>query len=247
MQKLFVTLAVLVALAAPAHAGEPKVKVDTSDLNPIELYVFMLAMKAAPPGKAWAPPAGPHSKETPQQRAERYKRIARDIYKVAFHEKQKPIPGYNRLGTAGFMLAMAVGESSLAPDADLGPCYMKGKYRSRCDGGLAVGILQVQMAKGEQKYYWRNRKRLLWRGLKGLRGSFGTCHKNPPDERLAAYASGTCASKAGRKASRRRMKLIRAVMGYAQPPKGDMKKYVIKAKKPKEKGGSGGEKVAASD
>ena len=43
--------------------------------NAVEEWLFQLAMKAAPPKHAWKPPAGPHAKETPEQREARYRDI----------------------------------------------------------------------------------------------------------------------------------------------------------------------------
>lgn len=244
MRSLLLTLALALALVAPAHAGESEKKVDTSDLNPVELYLFQLAMKAAPPATAWRPPGGPHADETPHQRTLRYKSIATDIYQVVFAERTKTIAGMSRIATAGFLVGMAVGESSLAPDADLGPCYRGTKaLRHRCDGGLAVGILQVQMGKRYQKPFWDNRRKLIGRALRGLRGSFYVCRKNPLPERLAAYGAGSCESEKGKAASRKRWKLIQRVRAAVLPPK-DTKRYVIA--EPKE-GGAGKKKVAKRD
>lgn len=41
------------------------------------------------------------------------------------------------------LVAIAIGESGLARDADEGPCYREGAWRSRCDGGRAASVWQV--------------------------------------------------------------------------------------------------------
>jgi len=197
--------------------------------NVVEEWLFKLAMRAAPPKWAWHPPTGPHSHETEVEREARYRDIAHDIYWVAFHEKSKTIPGFNRLRTAGFMLGMAIGESSLSPDADFGPCYHKGAYWSRCDGGRAVGLLQVWIHKSRQAPFWKDRKKLLWRGLVDLRGSFGSCRHLPIEERLAVVGAGTCSSEVGRRVSRKRWKLIQRVTSSAVAPK-KVSHLIIKVK-----------------
>ena len=211
MKNVVYTLAALfvLSLSSSLFAADP---------NVVELWLFELAMKAAPPTIAWHPPTGPHSKETPVEREARYREIARDIYIVTFWSKTKPIPGFSRLQTAGFMLGMAVGESGLSPDADLGPCYHSGAYRTRCDGGRAVGLLQVWIPRGSQAPYWASRRKLLARGLRDLRASFGSCWHLPIEERLAVVGAGTCTSEIGRRVSRKRWKLIQRVLGGALAP-----------------------------
>jgi len=229
---LTITAILILSLGAPiAHGKERKP-------NVIEQWLFELAMKAAPPKYAWRPPSGPHAKETPRQREARYRDIAYDIYRVTFHQGNKPIPGMSRLHTAGFLLGMAVGESGLAPDADLGPCYLKGMRGRRCDGGRAVGILQVWIAPHMQDLYWgnkgKNRWKLITKGLKQIGGSIGLCHKLPVQERLAAYGAGTCESEVGQRVSRKRWKLISRILSCAKPPtKKSIKGLLIKARPPK--------------
>lgn len=230
---LFATLLLAMTLAGA-------IKAEHRQLNPVSSWLFKLAMRAAPPSHAWKPPSGPHANETVEQRTERYRDIAYDIYRVVYYEPNRPIFG-NRLFTAGFLLGMAVGESGLAPDADLGPCYLEGMKGKRCDGGRAVGILQVWIPKGiayrkadrakAQEPYWRDRWRLITRGLAEIRGSIGVCHKLPVEERLAAYGAGTCESPVGRRVSRKRWALIRRIMGAVKPPSRKVaRELIIKAR-----------------
>lgn len=146
--------------------------------------------------------------------AARYREIATDICEAVL--KSKPIEGFDRKGTARVTMAMAIGESALAKDADVGPCYRKKPYRTRCDGGLAVGVLQVQLPPRQRKAYFLDRDLLVGRALRGLRGSFAACRNNPINERLAAYASGSCTREAGKRASRRRWKLVQRVLVWSK-------------------------------
>ena len=207
---IFALAGILALSATPSYA-------DTQP-NEVEEWLFQLAMRAAPPTLAWKPPTGPHANETPKEREARYRVIAHDIYVVAFTVKNKPIHGFNRLHTAGFMMGMAIGESALSPDADMGPCFHGGAHWRRCDSGRAVGILQVWVY-GNQERYWKDRQLLLTRGLRDLRASFGSCHHLPKEERLAVVGAGTCESVVGRRVSRRRWKLIQRVLGGAAAPK----------------------------
>ncbi len=218
MHRLVLAFAALLAVL-PAQASEaPSAPfgVATDDLNPVELWLYHAALQQAPPERAWTPPSGPHADETPQARARRYKTIAKDIYRVVFDSRAKPIPGFNRLDTAGFVLGHAIGESALSPDADLGPCYREHPWQTRCDGGQSVGILQLQIEKSQQPEFFGNRKRLIWHALKALRSSFSACRDLPVEERLAMYGAGNCESERGRVASRKRWPLIQSVM-YSAP------------------------------
>ncbi len=44
---------------------------------------------------------------------------------------------------AALLVAIGGGESGFARDADDGPCYREGGYKSRCDGGRAASVWQV--------------------------------------------------------------------------------------------------------
>lgn len=165
------------------------------------------ALAHSPPETAWQAPSHP---ETVEARSRRYRAIVADVrHAVA---RQPPIEGFTRQQTAMFVIGMALGETRLAADADVGECYRKGAYRGRCDGGRAVGILQVHIHPSERAYYFSHRRRLLARGLRGLRQSFNACRHLPRPERLAAYGAGSCASAKGRAASRKRWRYIMGVM-----------------------------------
>ena len=169
----------------------------------LAIALHILALKFAPIARAKDIPTHP---ETHAQRRARYASIATDI--AATVEEHGPIIGYSKWQTATIMLGLAIGESGLDPDADLGPCYRKGVYRSRCDGGLAVGIIQLQdRSISKREAMFADRRLLLRRALKAIKGSFGVCRGRPHLERLSAYASGSCTNKAGQRGSSKRLSL----------------------------------------
>lgn len=178
-------------------------------LQPCTVDLYNVANRFAPPEKAWAAPTHP---ETLEERRLRYALIAADICKVV--AKDKSVEGFTKKQTARLVMGMAIGESGLVKDADVGPCYRKGKAWRRCDGGRAVGLLQVWVNRRERDHYFANRKALISRGLQALRGSFNACRALPIDQRLSVYASGTCQNAKGIAASRRRWKLITRVLGW---------------------------------
>jgi hypothetical protein len=155
--------------------------------------------------------------ETADAAKARYAAIVEDIaFVVQAHE---PLPGLTRSESAAFLLAMAIGETALALDADKGPCfrgrYLDRNYVARCDAGRAVGVLQVQLATGRAEHF-ADRRKLLTHGLKALRGSLLACWRSPVDERLAAYGSGSCGNEGGKAGSRARFALFGRVL-HAHP------------------------------
>ena len=200
----------IVALMLPL-AKKPAFDVDacTQDLH-------LVSLRFSPVEKAWQAPSHP---ESHSEMRRRYRSIARDICEAV--KAQPAIEGFTKAGTARLTLAQAIGESNLAKDADRGPCWRKAPYQARCDGGLAVGVLQVQLPQKHRDRGFADRPWLVSVALRGLRGSFGACRHLPVAERLALYASGSCKSAAGRRASRRRWKLIQRVLVWQPPEEGD--------------------------
>lgn len=177
----------------------------------LTICLYVLALKFAPVEKARSYPSHP---ETHEQRRLRYASIATDIAKTV--KADGPIRGLSEWQTATIILGLGIGESNLDPDADLGPqCYREGVYRSRCDGGLAVGIVQIQDKSITQRdRMFADRRLLLSRALKAIKGSFGACRKRPYLERLSAYASGSCTNEGGQRGSRKRLGLgLRLLVG----------------------------------
>lgn len=177
-------------------------------------WLLALALQFAPPLQALQFPG---YVETADAARARYTVIAEDI--AAVTQAHEPLPGLTRSESAAFVLAMAIGETGLALDADKGPCfrgrYLGRNYAGRCDSGRAVGVLQVQLASGRAEHF-ADRRKLLTVGLAALRGSLLACWRLPIDERLAAYASGSCANDGGKAGSRKRFALFSSLL-YARP------------------------------
>lgn len=77
-------------------------------------------------GTPWADPS-------PAHQLARYEGIATAAWDACGDDR----------GCASLLVAIAVGESGLARDADEGPCWRKGGYRSRCDAGAAASVWQT--------------------------------------------------------------------------------------------------------
>lgn len=144
-------------------------------------------------------PQFPGYEETPAEAQARYREIARDIVNAA----EGPGP-FSRAGNAFLLSAMAIGESGLALDVDRGPCYRKGSWVQRCDGGRAQSIWQV----------WHperlTRAEAARLALKRLRASWYRCKALPPKYRLSAYGAGRCMELEGAAARWRLYLSIRA-------------------------------------
>ena len=179
-------------------------------------WLLALALQFAPPSQALRFPG---YDETADATRVRYAAIAEDI--AAVTQEHEPLPGLSRSESAAFVLAMAVGESALAIDADKGPCFrgrhLGRNYAGRCDSGRAVGVLQVQLSAGRAEHF-ADRRKLLTAGLKALRGSLLACWRLPVDERLAAYGSGSCSNDGGKAGSRKRFALFAQLLHAHSTP-----------------------------
>lgn len=179
-------------------------------------WLLALALQFAPPSAALQFPG---YVETADAARARYTIIVEDI--VAVTQAHEPLPGLTRTESAAFLLAMAIGETALALDADKGPCFrgrhLGRNYAGRCDSGHAVGVLQVQLASGRAEHF-TDRRKLLAVGLKALRGSLWACWRLPVTERLAAYGSGSCANEGGKAGSRKRFALFGQIFNAKLAP-----------------------------
>lgn len=131
-------------------------------------WILSLLLYAAPPDRLDAMPGWT---ETPAARAARYQSIAEDVAAVVYAPGAIVLYGgpRARAHTAALLVAVAVLESGLAADVDLGPCYRGRDGRSaRCDRGRARCILQVHDARAEG-----NRRECIRIALRLMRGSFG--------------------------------------------------------------------------
>ncbi len=122
---------------------------------------------------------------------QRYEHIARAIV-TACSDSPK------QRDCAALLAAIAIGESGLARDADEGPCYRRGAFRTRCDSGRAASVWQVQ-AWGRDSAgdpitvakLFASRELAAKQTLKMARWSVARCGKKDSRDRLSGL-SGRC-------------------------------------------------------
>jgi hypothetical protein len=154
--------------------------------------------------------------ETADEARARYASIAEDIAAAA--EEGAP-PAGEAKRRAALLLAVAVGESGLSYDVDKGPCYRKGNWRERCDGGTSFTIWQLKAVSidGEHRHARHvegvaKRKIAAKAALRKILGSLGMCKSLAPEDRLSAYGAGRCLE--GHKGIRARWALFQRVLGH---------------------------------
>lgn len=159
-------------------------------------WVVSLMTGVSPPARDAKFQSFPGWAETTEAREERYESIASDLVSVVFDEEEQPLPGTTREETARIVLAIMFHESGFAKDVDVGPCYRGKGFASRCGGGRAVCLMQLE-AWGRGTVDGRSRAELegsrrtcIRAGLHVARKSYSICKK--PDTRLNFYATGTC-------------------------------------------------------
>lgn len=164
-------------------------------------WLYALIISVASPERAATEDAFPGWGESVAERKARFRSIAEDVEAVVFDEDEPTIyrGPQGRAQTAALLLAVAYHESGFMPDVDLGPCYRgKNGKGSRCDSGKAACLMQLHADYGRTPdghtldELFKDRKVCLRSGLRLLRRSIGQCRSNPPEYRLAAYASGRC-------------------------------------------------------
>lgn len=94
---------------------------------------------------------------------------------------------------AALLVALAVGESAAARDADEGPCFRKGAYRTRCDSGAAFSVWQTHRLSHEVtgEMLFADRTLAAKQTLRVARGSLRLCRHLSPERRLSGL-SGRC-------------------------------------------------------
>lgn len=108
----------------------------------------------------------------------------------------------DRRSCESLLVALAVGESGLSRDADLGPCYRVGGWWRRCDSGRAASVWQGQAFGRDTRpsgdgqpvtvaRLFASRPLAAWHALRVARSSLGLCRSLPPEDRLSAL-SGRC-------------------------------------------------------
>jgi hypothetical protein len=189
-------------------------------VSAVAAWCLAAALVHAPPATR---PQFPGHEETPEQTRERYVAICADIEAAATEHPERPgFIGHRE--KAALLLALAIGESGLSRDADLGPCYRVGKWRARCDGGRAASVWQLQATRDDDaeqtelgpKQLFADRRRAARVALRIAIGSIGMCRKLPPEDRLSAYGAGRCLTGDYRGASsvRARWRLFQRLRGW---------------------------------
>lgn len=143
-------------------------------------------------------PQLPGHAETQEEGAARYEQIAEAIAGACEDSK-------TQRSCVALLVAIGVGESRFARDADVGPCYRGKGYETRCDGGLAASVWQAHAygrdAQGEPVTVQRlfaDRDLAAKHVLRVARWSLYRCRRLPIEDRLAALGGGCRASKSAR-------------------------------------------------
>jgi hypothetical protein len=182
-------------------------------MNAFVAWILAAALHFAPPERH---PRFDGYEETAEQAHARYEQIAVDI--AAAVEGRK-----DAKDMAALALAWAIGESALAPDADKGPCYRKGRWKLRCDGGLAAGPWQLHEYWDRQAKervtvaaIFADRARSAKTVVRKLIGAWVQCAHLAPEDRLSGFGLGHC--EAGNASVRARYRLWQRVRAW-QPPR----------------------------
>lgn len=194
-------------------------------MSTIAAWCLAAALFHAPPETR---PQFPGHEESVAETRARYASICADIEAAATEEPERP--GFlSHRDRAALLLALAIGESGLARDADLGPCYREGAWRTRCDGGRAATVWQLQTVRDNDpdqtelgpRQLFADRRRAARIALRLASGSLGMCRKLPAEDRLSAYGSGRCLTGEyrGAESVRARWRLFQRLRGW-EPKRG---------------------------
>lgn len=200
----------------------------------VEWIVEAMSIQAPPGRKLWYPDA----QETVEEGRERYYEIANHIVEVVYDPSFPALfkGPYGRSRTVTVILGIMLHESGFMKNVD----YGLGKY-GRGDKGKSWCLMQMKVKDGRAwenfggwnqqenrpRFYGdedseivqgasgpemvEDRRNCIREGLRLVMWSFRSCKKNPPGERLNAYASGNCQE--GADGSRRRLRTAQ-VMWY---------------------------------
>ena len=186
-------------------------------------WVLSLLILSVPPARLSAQPGW---EETIAAREARYLAIATDVAAVVYAPDARVLYAgpRGRARTAALLVAVAVLESGLAADVDIGPCYRGRNGRSpRCDSGRAASCWQVH-----DKSVEGNRPAAIREALRRLRGSFGMAAARGrergwtaaqvEEHRMDIYASGGSLA-VGHKAGLMRLKLGEKLAAHGTAPR----------------------------
>lgn len=192
--------------ACPLDPGQPSEDAKKSGCTPRALakqWILAFLTRYSPPGhKTYFK----FAEETKEEALVRYNEIADDLISTVYDPSVKPLFSgpMGRQQTASILLGVMFWETSIRKDVDLG----LGPH-ARGDNGRSWCLMQINIGDGKTpgglsgEDLVRDRKACLAEGLRVIRGSFGACWQLPLNERLAAYASGSCDK--GREKSKQRV------------------------------------------
>ena len=186
-------------------------------------WVVSFITKYAPPGRKTY---YKHAEETKAEALVRYDAIADALVSVVYDPEVKPLFAgpHGRAQTASVILGVVLWETAFRKDVD----FALGKH-GRGDNGESWCLMQIKVGEGKTadwnirlnrpavktdppedilsgytgQQLVADRKLCIAEGLKIMRGSFGACKQLPVEERLSAYASGSCDK--GREKSKQRV------------------------------------------
>ncbi len=153
-----------------------------------------------PPERVTAQPTYPTAIETAEEREIRYRAIAEDIAEVAAKAGKSETM---QRRAAAYLVGVGILESAFARDVDLLRCDPERVKKGGCDAGSAKSAWQLR------GYDVTSRRHAAELALAAMNRSFRACRHLPAEEQLAVYASGSCRTEAGRRASRIRVQYVR--------------------------------------
>lgn len=156
-------------------------------MDPLTLWVFVAALRFAPYDAT-----DNLTGETRWEALHRYAEIARDITEAA----REVDTHLGDRSEAALLLALAIGETHLAPDTDGRPCVLERDAR-RCDGNTSATIWQLKPKELDGRRLsladLRADRALAARvALRFAAGSLSACRKLPAQDRLSGYGAGRC-------------------------------------------------------
>lgn len=191
-------------------------------MTPLASYFFALMVWLSPIAAAVEHTKEPAAVETVEARADRYRGIAVALDEVVSDPAERSVfqgPD-GRARTGVLLLALSWMESGFRADVDhgVGPAARGGAADS-C-------LMQVRIGSGRTGEGWNHedlttdRTKCFRAGLHLVRQSYGACRGLPPEQRLTAYAAGTCSSRPGQEKSKARIAVARRLLAHAAPPAG---------------------------
>ena len=192
-------------------------------------WILTTMVTLAPPHRQhWEPAA----QESHEQADARYRDIAETIVNGVFDKDVEPLfnGSHARQNTAMMVVIWWNAESGFRRDVDMGTGRARTAKagwndfgRSWCMGQINLGRKRRPDPHPDRKGQWiedsptmtpegwsgrelcQDRMKCLKTTLRIMRQSIRACRKLPFEERLAAYAAGTCESRTGQAISRQRM------------------------------------------